>query len=122
MARKPQPLKGGRLTARVLNLACRHLAEHLGITEYTTAQLSHDSGINHSVILRAAQFESQGEKMGPTIQTVKKLADTLKVELDPDLEDSFYNAFGYASPRQLAAARTYVEQQETAEHGEGDQT
>lgn len=136
------------MTARILNLACRHLAAHLGIAEYTTAQLSHDSGINHSVILRAAMFEVPGEgteaqagsatgedlqgerkkgerhreKTGPTIQTVRKLATTLKVELDPSLEDSFYNAFGYASPRQLAAAQTYVEQKETAAQGEGDNT
>ena len=112
MARKPQPLKGDSLTARIINLTCHHKAKRLGIEEYTIAQLSHDSRLNHSIILRAVAAHP---KEGPTRETVKRLADALEVALDSELEDHFWNAFGYASPRQLAAAQSYVEQVEQQE-------
>lgn len=97
------------MTARIINLACRHKAQRSGIGEYTLAQLERDSGLNHSVILRAVQEQTRN---GPTHTTVQRLAEALEVSLDRELEDRFYNAFGYASPRQLAAVEPYVEQQE----------
>jgi Mn-dependent DtxR family transcriptional regulator len=54
-------------------------------------------------------------RKGPTIETVERLAAILEVSLDRELEDRFYNAFGYASPRQLAAVKSYLEQKEVEE-------
>ena len=55
MARKPKQLGGHTLTARIINLACRFKAERLGLAEYTLVQLERESGLNHSVILRATR-------------------------------------------------------------------
>jgi transcriptional regulator with XRE-family HTH domain len=112
MARKPKPIGGHTLTARIINLACRFKAQRLGVEEYSLAQLERDSGLNHSVILRAVQERT---RKGPTLETVKKLAEALEVSLDRELEDRFFNAFGYASPSQVASVRSYVEQQKEAE-------
>lgn len=97
------------MTARIINLACHYKAQRLGIEDYTLAQLERESGLNHSVIRRAVQEHPKG----PTLETVKRLAETLGVAQDSELEDRFYNAFGYASPGQLAAVQPYVEQRET---------
>src|SRR5216684_86398 len=110
MARKPKPIGGHTLTARIITLACRYKAQRLGIEEYTLAQLERDSGLNHSVILRAVQEQT---RKGPTLETVKRLAEALEVSLDSGLEDRFYNAFNYASPGQLAAVKSYLEQKES---------
>ena len=95
------------MTARIIQLACKFKAQRDGLQEYTLKQLEEKSKLNHSVILRAVK-----EKGNPTLETVQTLATALEVALDPELEDRFYNAFHYASPRQLAAAASYVEQQE----------
>jgi len=113
MARKPKPLGGPTLTARMINLACLFKAQRLGQQEYTLVQLEQDSGLSHSVIHRAA---AENPRRGPTIQTVRKLAETLEVALDRELEDRFYNAFGYSSPRQEAEVQAYVERKEAEEH------
>ena len=105
MTRKPKPLEGRSLTARIINLAYRFKAQRLGIEEYTLKQLARDSGLSHSVI-------AEHTRKGPTIETVKKLAETLEVALNSVLEDRFYNAFGYASPRQTTSVKSYVEQKE----------
>jgi hypothetical protein len=115
MARRPRPLRGTSLTARVMNLACRRKAERLGIDEYSVARLCHDAGLHHSIISRAV---APSPKKGPTRETVMKLAETLEVALDGALEDSFWNAFGYASPRQMAAAQSHVDQAERRESEE----
>src|SRR2546423_434889 len=112
MARTPKPLGGHTLTARIIQLACRLKAQREGISEYTLKLLELESGLNHSVILRAVK-----EGGDPTLETVQKLAQALEVASDPELEDRFYNAFRYASPRQLAAVEPYVEQQEAQEEG-----
>ena len=109
MARKPKQLGGRSLTARIIVLASRLKAQRLGIAEYTLAQLERDSGLNHSVILRAVK---ENAPKGPTLETVKRLTEALEVTLDSELEDRFYNAFNYASPRQLAEVKPYVEQKE----------
>ena len=109
MGRKPGRIGGETLTARILNLACRLKAQRLGIAEYTLPQLAQDSKINHTVIIRAV---GDNPRRGPTLTTVKKLAETLEVSVDSELEDRFYNAFGYASPRQLAEIQPYVEHKE----------
>jgi hypothetical protein len=97
------------VTARIIEIACRLKAKRLGIDDYTIPQLEHDSKLNHSVIIRATQLD---QKRGPTLETVKRLAQTLEVALDRELEDKFYNAFGYASPGQLRDVEPYVEQNE----------
>ena len=100
------------MTARIIQLACRHKARLEGLQEFTLKDLELKSELNHSVILRAV---AEGGK--PTLETVQKLANALNVAADPELEDRFYNAFHYASPRQLAAVKPYVEQQEAEEEG-----
>jgi len=109
VARKSKQLGGHSLTARIIVLASRLKAQRLGVEEYSLAQLERDSGLNHSVILRAVKEDTP---KGPTLETVRRLAETLEVSLDGELEDRFYNAFNYASPRQLAAVKSYVEQHE----------
>ena len=109
MARRPKPIGGHTLTARIITLACRYKAQRLGIEEYTLAQLERDSGLNHSVILRAVQEQT---RKGPTWETVKRLAETLEVARDSELEERFYNAFNYASPGQHDAVEPYLEQKE----------
>jgi transcriptional regulator with XRE-family HTH domain len=111
MARRAKQVGGTTLTARIIILACRAKAQRLRIEEYSLSQLERESGLNHSVIHRAVQERT---RKGPTLETVKRLADTLEVSLDGELEDRFFNAFGYASPRQLAAVKPYIERQELA--------
>ncbi len=112
MARKPKPLGRKTLASTIVALALRHKAALLGVPEYTVADLERDSGMNHSVIWRAVNFDIRlGEaRHQPTLQTVQKLAMTLAIETDPLLENNFYNAFGYASPHQVASVEAYVAQ------------
>lgn len=100
------------MASTIVSLALRHKAASLGVPEYTVADLERDSGLNHSVIWRAINFDIRsGEaKHQPTLQTVQKLARTLGIQDDPMLENNFYNAFGYASPHQVASVEAYVAQ------------
>lgn len=114
MARKPRPLGRMTLASTIVELALRHKAGITGVPDYTVADLARDSGLNHSVIWRAVNFDIRSEeaKHQPTLQTVQKLARTLGIQVDPLLENNFYNAFGYASPHQVASVEAYVSQKE----------
>jgi transcriptional regulator with XRE-family HTH domain len=110
MGRKPRSIKGETLPSRILDVAFRHKARRLGVEEYSIAQLERDSLLHHSVIARAAEYDPEsGKGSQPTLKTVRKLAETLEVSTNPEFEDTFYNAFLYASPRQLSQVRHYVE-------------
>ena len=113
MARKSRSLGRMTLASTIMELALRHKASMMNLTEYTVADLERETNLNHSVIWRAVDFDIRREdvKHQPKLETVKKLARTLGIETDPVLENSFYNAFGYASPRQIATVETYVTQQ-----------
>ena len=99
------------MAGRLLEVAMARKAKRLGLTQYTWAQLERESGTSHSSITRAAQ---SNDPQQPKLETVIKWAQVLEVALDPEFEDKFYNSFGYASPRQLAAVEPYVERQEAA--------
>jgi len=112
--RKPRSIRGDTLASRVLDIAFRHKAQRLGIEKYSMARLERESGLAHSMIARAAAYDPE-KKMGtqPKVETVERMATTLEVDADPELEDAFYNGFNHASPRQRTHVRTYVEQRES---------
>jgi transcriptional regulator with XRE-family HTH domain len=114
--RKPKRIRGTTLPSRILEIACRHKAKRLGVAEYTISQLVRDSGLTHSIVHRAIREE---KTQRPKIETVRRLAEVLEIASDPELEDRFYNALGYPSPRQEAETLAYVEHVE-AEEGHGE--
>jgi len=67
------------------------------------------------MIARAASYDPEKKKgtRQPKIETVERMAATLEVDTDPELEDAFYNGFNHASPRQRTHVRVYVEQRES---------
>ncbi|MHB8596762.1 MAG: hypothetical protein ACYDER_08125 [Ktedonobacteraceae bacterium] len=117
MARKPKPLGRDTLAASVMDLALQHKAARLGVREYSIADLGRESEINHSVIFRAIKYQvlstadENGAKKQPQLLTVKRMAQTLELALAPELETLFYNAFGYASPAQIAQVEAYFSHQ-----------
>lgn len=114
MARKPKPLGRETLAASVMDLALQHKAAQLGVREYSIADLGRESGLNHSIVFRAIKYQVQdegGAKKQPTLQTVKRMAQTLELATAPELETLFYNAFGYASPAQIVQVEAYFSQQ-----------
>lgn len=100
------------VAGRLLEVAMARKAVRLGIKEYTWAQLERESGTSHTSITRAAQ---SNDPQQPKYETVVKWARALEVALDLEFEDKFYNAFGYASPRQQASVEPYVVQLEQQE-------
>ena len=111
MARKPKPLGRETLAASVMDLGLHHKAVRVGVQEYSVADLARESGLNHSIIFRALKYQAQSDENGakkqPTLPTVKRMAQTLELATDPGLETLFYNAFGYASPAQIANVEAY---------------
>ena len=108
--RKARSIRGETLASKILDIAFRHKASRLGIGTYSMAQLERDSGLHHSMIARAAEYDPEHNKGSqPKIETVRKMAAALEVSTSPDLEDAFYNAFDHASPRQRGRVRQYVE-------------
>ncbi len=116
MARKAKPLGRDTLAASVMDLALQHKAAHVGMRAYSVADLARESGLNHSVLFRALKYQVQADESGakkqPTLPTVKRMAQTLDLALAPELETLFYNAFGYASPQQIAQVEAYFAQQQ----------
>jgi hypothetical protein len=111
MARKPKPLGRETLAASIMDLALQHKAAIVDVQEYSVADLARESVLNHSVIFRALKYQAQSDENGakkqPTLPTVKRMAQALELATNPELETLFYNAFGYASPAQIAHVEAY---------------
>ena len=59
MGRKSRSIRGETLTSKILDIAFRHKAQQIGSESYSIAQLERDLGLHHSVIARAAQYNSK---------------------------------------------------------------